>query len=205
MTATTNNSTDTKDALRILVVGHDASLHDVLRDQLSAWGFEVQTVASDQQLELVRSFEPQVLIIDVDRQRNDLPGILRDLEPREIEFETIVMASEAELDDIIRTLEPGTYDFISKPINPIRLQIMMNRLSTQLVGTRPSFEVRLGASLDELEREFILKTLDFTQGNKVRAAQVLGISLKTLYNRLARYHGKARPPAGDSPINPENN
>jgi len=56
----------------------------------------------------------------------------------------------------------------------------------------PHFELRIGESLDEVEREFIFKTLDFTNGNKVRAAQILGISLKTLYNRLVRYHGKDR-------------
>jgi len=48
----------------------------------------------------------------------------------------------------------------------------------------------MGDSLDEVEREFILKTLDFTHGNKVRAADILGVSLKTLYNRLERYQGK---------------
>jgi DNA-binding NtrC family response regulator len=62
----------------------------------------------------------------------------------------------------------------------------------------PHFEIRVGESLDEVEREFIFKTLDFTNGNKVRAAQILGISLKTLYNRLVRYHGKHREPANES-------
>lgn len=62
----------------------------------------------------------------------------------------------------------------------------------------PHFEIRVGESLDEVEREFIFKTLDFTNGNKVRAAQILGISLKTLYNRLVRYHGKERETAHES-------
>jgi DNA-binding NtrC family response regulator len=62
----------------------------------------------------------------------------------------------------------------------------------------PHFELRIGESLDEVEREFIFKTLDFTNGNKVRAAQILGISLKTLYNRLVRYHGKDRDAANET-------
>lgn len=62
----------------------------------------------------------------------------------------------------------------------------------------PQFEIRVGESLDEVEREFIFKTLDFTNGNKVRAAQILGISLKTLYNRLVRYHGKERDSVNES-------
>jgi two-component system response regulator HydG len=62
----------------------------------------------------------------------------------------------------------------------------------------PHFELRVGESLDEVEREFIFKTLDFTNGNKVRAAQILGISLKTLYNRLVRYNGKDRDAANET-------
>ena len=53
-----------------------------------------------------------------------------------------------------------------------------------------SLELRLGMSLDEVERELIMRTIDYTGGNKSRAAETLGISLKTLYNRLERYQGK---------------
>ncbi len=57
-------------------------------------------------------------------------------------------------------------------------------------GSSSTFELHLGMSLDEVERELILRTVDFTGGNKSRAAEVLGVSLKTLYNRLERYQGK---------------
>ncbi|SRR5579875_651450 len=57
-------------------------------------------------------------------------------------------------------------------------------------GSSSSFELRLGISLDEAERELIMRTIEYTGGNKSRAAEVLGISLKTLYNRLERYQGK---------------
>ncbi|HVA77285.1 MAG TPA: sigma-54 dependent transcriptional regulator [Candidatus Binataceae bacterium] len=49
------------------------------------------------------------------------------------------------------------------------------------------FKIRLGSSLDEVEREIISRTIEFTGGNKTRAAQVLGVSAKTLYNKLDRY------------------
>jgi len=49
-----------------------------------------------------------------------------------------------------------------------------------------TMQIRLGSTLDDVERELISKTLEFTGGNKTRAAQVLGVSLKTLYNRLER-------------------
>ena len=47
--------------------------------------------------------------------------------------------------------------------------------------------IRVGTSLDDAERALIMATLDSVAGSKAKAAQVLGISLKTLYNRLHAY------------------
>ena len=49
-------------------------------------------------------------------------------------------------------------------------------------GTNATLEIKLGASLDEIEREVIMRTIDYAGGNKSRAAEILGVSLKTLYN-----------------------
>jgi len=63
-----------------------------------------------------------------------------------------------------------------------------------------TFEVRAGTPLAEIERRMILATLESLDGNKRRTAEVLGISLKTLYNRLSVYEaqGQARPSEGSS-------
>ncbi len=51
--------------------------------------------------------------------------------------------------------------------------------------------LRVGTTVDEGERRLILRTLAYTGNNKTRAAEILGISLKTLHNKLNRYN---RPP-----------
>jgi DNA-binding NtrC family response regulator len=47
--------------------------------------------------------------------------------------------------------------------------------------------VRVGSTVEEGERLLILRTLKTTGQNKTRAAQILGISLKTLHNKLKEY------------------
>jgi DNA-binding NtrC family response regulator len=47
--------------------------------------------------------------------------------------------------------------------------------------------IPVGTSLAEIERKAIYATLDLCEGNKRRCAEMLGVSLKTLYNRLAEY------------------
>jgi transcriptional regulator with PAS, ATPase and Fis domain len=47
----------------------------------------------------------------------------------------------------------------------------------------------VGTTLDEAERRLILRTLEANGQNKTQTARVLGISLKTLHNKLHRYAG----------------
>ena len=54
------------------------------------------------------------------------------------------------------------------------------------------FHVPAGTSLEEAEQELIMRTLHLLKGSKPCAAESLGISLKTLYNRLNSY--AAAPP-----------
>ena len=52
-------------------------------------------------------------------------------------------------------------------------------------------KVEVGTTVDEAERLLIVKTLASTNNNKTRAAEILGISLKTLHNKLKEY-GQSR-------------
>ena len=60
-----------------------------------------------------------------------------------------------------------------------------------------SITLDLGTSLPEAERKFILATLRHFKNHKERTAAALGISLKTLYNRLKDY-GQVREGGGDA-------
>ena len=55
------------------------------------------------------------------------------------------------------------------------------------VASGNEVRIRVGTSLDNAERALIMATLRALDGSKSKAAHVLGISLKTLYNRLHAY------------------
>ncbi|HWB84587.1 MAG TPA: sigma-54 dependent transcriptional regulator [Bryobacteraceae bacterium] len=46
---------------------------------------------------------------------------------------------------------------------------------------------QIGTTVEEAEKGLILRTLEHTRNNKTRAAEILGISLKTLHNKLKEY------------------
>lgn len=59
-------------------------------------------------------------------------------------------------------------------------------LVTRGEATAPILTIAAGTTVDEAERRLITLTLDHCRNNKTRAAEVLGISLKTLHNKLNR-------------------
>jgi DNA-binding NtrC family response regulator len=64
-------------------------------------------------------------------------------------------------------------------------------------GAPGDLDVTVGLTIAEAERRLILATLDELDGDKKRAARMLGISLKTLYNRLNAYAEASGPRSDD--------
>ena len=73
--------------------------------------------------------------------------------------------------------------------------IDLDQLPPDMAGTGPeaaTLRVPLGIPIDKVEKEYIVASLQRNGGNKARTAEVLGISEKTLYNKLNRYAAEAR-------------
>lgn len=112
-------------------------------------------------------------------------------------------------------LAPSALEYLARyrwPGNVRELENLAQRLAVLVEGERAT-EVDLpenvlanasgddGAPslrLDDVERRHILKVLAMYRGNKTRAAEALGVTVKTLYNKLERYR-QGIPPAPRPP------
>ena len=101
----------------------------------------------------------------------DWPGNVREL--RNVVQRAYVMASGATITDEWLELQAGR----SSPAN-----------------TESILSIRIGTTLADVERELIFATLEHFEGHKERTAAALGVSLKTLYNRLKEYGGEGNQP-----------
>ncbi len=70
----------------------------------------------------------------------------------------------------------------ASPASPVPAPVPV---ATTNVG--PSITVPIGTSMADAERQLILATLEHFNQQKERTAAALGVSLKTLYNRLKEY------------------
>jgi DNA-binding NtrC family response regulator len=59
-------------------------------------------------------------------------------------------------------------------------------------------QIPIGSTMDSIEREVILRTLEANKGNKTATAEVLGISRRSIYNKLAEYEAQGVLPRTDS-------
>ncbi|HYO64238.1 MAG TPA: sigma 54-interacting transcriptional regulator [Pyrinomonadaceae bacterium] len=118
----------------------------------------------------------------------DWPGNVRELENAVERAVIIASGRQIELDDLPEA--------ISRAAHEERARTRGERERAAEEGRCVSIEVRLPATVEEIERRAIEATLDYTGGDKTRAARALGIGRKTLYRKLQQYHGGA---ADDEP------
>jgi transcriptional regulator with PAS, ATPase and Fis domain len=101
-------------------------------------------------------------------RRHRWPGNVREL--RNVIERAVIVGP----DDLVRAEHLPAFDEASLPTPS---------------GTEAEVVLSVGTTVEDAERELILKTLKQTGGNKTRAAVILGISLKTLHNKLHKYRG----------------
>jgi DNA-binding NtrC family response regulator len=75
-------------------------------------------------------------------------------------------------------------------IEPAHLPVFSSSPAT-LSAPANGVTIAPGMTVDEAEQKLIVATLDSAGGNKTRAAEMLGISLKTLHNKLNRFKAGA--------------
>jgi transcriptional regulator with PAS, ATPase and Fis domain len=67
-------------------------------------------------------------------------------------------------------------------------------LNEPLPQHQPQVALAPGTTVEEAERRLIMMTLEHTRDNKTRAAEILGISLKTLHNKLNKLRLRPKRP-----------
>ncbi len=117
------------------------------------------------------------------------PGNVRELE-NAIERAVIISSGrQIELDDL-----PSA---ISSSVTQRESMLRAERAHAAREGRSATLEIDLPSSLEEIERQAIRATLDYTSGDKSRAARLLNIGRKTIYRKLDPHTGKNDEPQSD--------
>jgi len=140
---------------------------------------DIDALAAALVVDLNRKHECRVTEVSAEAaeafRRHDWPGNVREL--RNVLERAVILAGEG-------------------PIGMKHLPAFLRAAPGQLAPAEPAapddpecLKLRVGTTVEEAEKGLILKTLEHTHNNKTRAAEILGISLKTLHNKLKEYSG----------------
>lgn len=195
----------------VLIVDDEEKLCRFLRKEFERGGYAAH-VAHDRDgaLGVLARERVNVVLLDI-----ALPGangidILAELKAARPALPVVMLTGNAAVDTAVRAMKLGAYDYLAKPYNVPELMALADRAcddsrrraaaeAERLAAARqlqdavrratglPSMESADPASLAELEKAHILKVLAEQGGNRTRAAKVLGVDVKTLYNKLKDY------------------
>lgn len=111
------------------------------------------------------------------------PGNVRELENAIERAVIIASGRQIELEDLPEA--------ISRRASEALAYARQERAAAAVEGRAIGIEVELPAAMDEIEKQIIEATLDYTEGDKSRAARLLNIGRKTLYRKLEQYEAEA--------------
>ena len=112
----------------------------------------------------------------------DWPGNVRELE-NAIE-RAVIIASGRKIE--LHDLPEAVSKFSQKQEATLRAE----RAQAASEGRSLKLEIDVPSSMEEIERQAIEATLDYTSGDKTRAARLLNLGRKTIYRKLDQYNGK---------------
>lgn len=132
------------EAKRVLVAEDHPRTRHAWAELIASWGFKVEAAEDGQRaIDLLGSFEPHILLLDLKLPVKDGLEVLRELRQRGLPITTIVISGEGDIPDAVQAIKLGAYDYLRKPVDPPRLHQMLNNLSDHLAVSEENQRLRL--------------------------------------------------------------
>ena len=193
---------------RVLIVDDEPRLRDMLSRSTAEMGYTPASARSAEQAAKMLEHEAfDVMILDLNLPGMDGLEFLRLVHARHPELQVIILTGHGDLEAARQAIRLDAVDFLTKPCLLDDLEVALSRaqqrqralhqLMIRGLGAPPDADDDEAApsTLDDLERRHILAALERNQGNRAATALELGISERTLYYRLERYHREGQLPA----------
>ena len=114
---------------RVLIVEDDASARTGLAELVQAWGYETSAaVDGEDAISKVQSEQPDIVLADLVMPKRDGLSLLRELKDRLGEMSFVMITAQGTVDSAVAAMKDGAYDYLTKPIDPQRLRVLLERM-----------------------------------------------------------------------------
>ena len=135
--------------LRILIVEDDSTLLRGLSDNFRTAGYEVETATDGEAgLAQVLAQPPEVMLLDIMLPRLNGYDLCQRVRQAKLDFPILMLTAKGQEEEIVRGLELGADDYMTKPFGIRELLARVNRLLSRRPGETPSAVDIGGARFD---------------------------------------------------------
>src|SRR5688500_1864660 len=121
--------TETTSGERVLIVEDEPSTRLGLTELVRTWGFTTEAAGDGQEaLDRITSFRPSIIISDLVMPRMGGLELLRALKDDGGSFTVVILTAQGTVETAVEAIKEGAYDYLTKPIEPQRLKILLDKI-----------------------------------------------------------------------------
>ncbi|MPY87712.1 MAG: response regulator [Luteitalea sp.] len=114
---------------RVLVVEDDRAALIGLTELITAWGFVTEgAVDGEEALRKITTFRPGIVVSDLVMPRLDGLALLRALHDQLRDISVIILTAQGTVETAVDAIKEGAYDYVTKPVDPQRLEILLSKV-----------------------------------------------------------------------------
>jgi DNA-binding NtrC family response regulator len=113
---------------RVLIVEDDPATRSGLSELVQAWGFQTDEAGDGEDaMRKVTTFRPAIIVSDLVMPRMGGAELLHALKDQLSDITFILLTAQGTIDSAVEAIKEGAYDYLSKPVDPQRLQILLQK------------------------------------------------------------------------------
>ncbi len=114
---------------RVLVVEDDPATRVGLTELIKTWGFLAESAGDGEEaLEKVTTFRPAIVVSDLVMPRMDGQQLLKALREHDPDISVVLLTAQGSVESAVEAIKDGAYDYLTKPVDPQRLQILLSKV-----------------------------------------------------------------------------
>jgi DNA-binding NtrC family response regulator len=114
---------------RVLVVEDETATRLGLTELIRTWGFTTESAGDGEEaLTRITSFRPSIIISDLVMPRMGGLELLRALADDGGDYTVLILTAQGTVESAVEAIKDGAYDYLTKPIEPQRLKILLDKI-----------------------------------------------------------------------------
>jgi DNA-binding NtrC family response regulator len=188
------------DAREVALLAEDEPLsRQLLQEAMQSLGYEVHAVDDGRRaIEAMQRCDYDLVVTDLEMPHADGMQVLAASKQVCAERPVVLVTAHGTLHAALQAMRQGADDILEKPVVLDEVEVLLTRVAgrrrllrensllRKQVVLQPAdpFSALLGRPMVEIERELVRRTLAHCSGNRTRTAEMLGIGVRTLFNKL---------------------